>query len=215
MTIKIKICGLTTFDAVRSAAQSGADYIGFVFHRASPRNVEPKIATGLARHSPLSIKRVAVMVDPGDDDMEYVLKGFMPDIVQCHGSESIEHIQHIKEKYNLPVIKAIPVRSSDDIAKGAAYAKVADMLLFDAKVPSSNIPGGNGIAFDWSLLKEREFDVPWFLSGGLNISNVDKALAITRAPAVDVSSSLESEPGVKDPELISLFIKKVREYEKQ
>lgn len=194
--------------------QSGADYIGFVFCQASPRNVEPKIATGLARHSPPEISKVAVMVDPTDDDIDVLLKGFMPNYIQCHGSESPERITQIKHKYNLPIIKAIPVRTSDDVAKGMVYAKVADMLLFDAKVPSSNIPGGNGIAFDWALLKEREFDVPWFLSGGLNIGNVTEALSITNAQAVDVSSSLESEPGIKDPELINLFIRKVRNYEK-
>ncbi len=212
MTIKIKICGVTTFDAVRSAVQSGADYIGFVFYPKSPRNLDPKIANGLGKHVPKNIKKVAVVVDATNDDIDAILKYFMPDILQCHGNETIERIKEIKEKYKLPVIKAIAVRSSDNISKGSTYAAVADMILFDAKAPPTKMPGGNGLVFDWTLLKEREFDVPWFLSGGLNIQNVTEALRITQAPGVDVSSSLESEPGIKDPELISLFIKKVKDY---
>lgn len=214
MTIKVKICGLKTFDAVRSAVQNGADYIGFVFHQASPRNIDPKMATGLKRHIPRNIKTVAVIVDASDDDIDVIFRNFMPDILQCHGKESIQRIRAIKEKYKMPVIKAIPVRSSDDITKSSAFEDAADMLLFDAKAPTSNMPGGNGLAFDWTLLKEREFSIPWFLSGGLNIQNVTNALNITKAQAVDVSSSLEREPGIKDPELISLFISKVKNHEK-
>lgn len=213
MTIKVKICGLTTFDAVRSAVKSGADYIGFVFYPNSPRNITPVMATGLKRHIPRTIKTVAVIVDASDDDIDVILKNFMPDILQCHGKETPQRINAIKEKYKLPVIKAIPVRSSDDVNKGAAFENIADMLLFDAKAPTANMPGGNGLSFDWTLLKEREFIIPWFLSGGLNIQNVTEALGITKTKAVDVSSSLESEPGIKDPELISLFIKKVQNYE--
>lgn len=212
--MKIKICGLTSFEAVRSAVQNGADYVGFVFHQQSPRNLTPQSANALGRHVPPEVGKVAVLVNASDDDIDLILKYFMPDILQCHGTESTKRISDIKSKYNLPVIKAIAVRSSDDVAKGGAYAQVADMLLFDAKVPAA-MPGGNGIAFDWTLLKEKEFDVPWFLSGGLNILNVNEALKVSGAKAVDVSSSLEREPGVKDPELIKLFIEKVRAYEKQ
>lgn len=211
--MKIKICGVTTFDAIRSAVKNGADYIGFVFYPRSPRNVSPQIATGLARHIPDHIKKVAVVVDADDYEIDNILKYFWPDMIQCHGKESLERISAIKAKYKIPVIKAVSVRSSDDVAKGAAFASVADMLLFDAKVPNMEMPGGNGVAFDWSLLRMREFDVPWFVSGGLNIGNVTEALKITGAKAVDVSSSLESEPGRKDPELIKLFIEKVRQYE--
>jgi len=211
--MKIKICGLTTFDAVRSAVKSETDYIGFVFYTQSPRNVAPQKAIGLSRHIPKHIKTVAVIVDAGDEQIDAILQHFTPDILQCHGKESVERIKAIKNKYGLPVIKAISVRSSDDVAKASAFTSVADMLLFDAKVPNMDMPGGNGIAFDWSLLRMREFDVPWFLSGGLNIENVAEALQITGAKAVDVSSSLESEPGKKDPELIKKFIDKVRQYE--
>lgn len=211
--MKIKICGLTTFDAVRSAVKSGANYIGFVFYPLSPRNIAPHIATGLARHIPKNIKTVAVLVDAGDDEIDAILKHFMPDILQFHGKETVERISAIKEKYKIPVIKAIPIRNSDDVAKGGIFSSVADMLLFDSKVPNVKMPGGNGIAFDWSLLRLHEFDVPWFLSGGLNIQNVTEAISITGAKAVDVSSSLESEPGKKDPELIKLFIEKIRKYE--
>lgn len=213
--MKIKICGLTSFDAVRSAVKSGADYIGFIFYPRSPRHLAPHIATGLGRHIPDNIKKVAVMVDPTDDDIDLLFRGFMPDLIQCHGNETVARIKAIKTKYKLPIIKAIKVKSSDDVAKGNAYAEVADMLLFDAKAPSKALPGGNGISFDWTLLKMREFDVPWFLSGGLNIGNVIEAIETTGVRALDASSSLESEPGKKDPELIKLFIEKIRNYEKQ
>lgn len=212
--MKIKICGLTAFDAVRSAVKAGADYVGFVFYPMSPRNITPQHATALGRHVPQNIGKVAVIVDASDDEIDTILKHFMPDFFQCHGRETVKRIETIKAKYNIPVIKAIPIRVSDDVAKGNGYATVADMLLFDAKVPAA-MPGGNGVAFDWTLLKEREFDIPWFLSGGLNIQNVWDALRISGAMAVDASSSLEREPGVKDPELIELFIQKVRSYESQ
>ena len=210
--MKIKICGLTTFDSVRSAVKNGADYIGFVFYPPSLRNLTPQQAIALSRHIPKNIKTVAVIVDAGDEQIDSILMHFTPDILQCHGKESLGRIKAIKAKYKLPVIKAISVRSSDDIARANSFASAADMLLFDAKVPNMYMPGGNGIAFDWSLLRMREFDLPWFLSGGLNIENVTEALHVTGATAVDASSSLEGEPGRKDPELIKHFIDKVRKY---
>jgi phosphoribosylanthranilate isomerase len=210
MTIKAKICGLTSKDSIQSAIDGGADYVGFVFYHKSPRNITPKKAAELAALLPKDVKTVGVFVDVTDIELEKIFKHFKPDYLQCHGSESQERLTHLRTKYALPVIKAIAVRSSDDVAKGKTYAGVVDMLLFDAKVPSSPLPGGNGLAFDWTLLKEREFNVPWFLSGGLNIENVKDAVRISGAQAVDVSSSVECEPGKKDPDLIREFLRKVK-----
>ncbi len=210
MTIKAKICGLTTKDAVNSAIKNGADYVGFVFFHKSPRNITPKKAKELCVNLPSGVKTVGVFVDSTDRELDDIFKIFKPDYIQCHGSESAERIYQLHVRYGLPVIKAVAVRSSDDVARGQAFADVADMLLFDAKVPQSPLPGGNGIAFDWTLLKARTFNIPWFLSGGLNIANVAEAIAISGAMAVDVSSSLESEPGVKDPGLIKEFLKIVK-----
>ena len=214
MTTKIKICGLTSPEAIDSVVKNGADYIGFVFFQKSPRNISPQMAAKLSAQIPSNVKKVAVLVNADNAMIDGILKYFSPDILQCHGSETLERISEIKSKYQLPVIKAISVRSDDDISIGAKYASVADMLLFDAKSPATSMPGGNGLAFDWKLLQGREFNVPWFLSGGLNIQNVNEALDITGAPAVDASSSLESEPGKKDPGFINIFIQKVKNYAK-
>jgi phosphoribosylanthranilate isomerase len=210
MTIQAKICGLTSKEAVESAVKNGAEYIGFVFYHKSPRNVTAKQAAALSAGLPKNIKTVGVFVDVTDDELKKIFKVFKPDYLQCHGKESHQRISELKEKFGIPIIKAIAVRASDDIAKGKTYSDVTDMLLFDAKVPSSPLPGGNGLAFDWTLLKAREFNVPWFLSGGLNIENVTEAVKISGAKIVDVSSSIESEPGKKDPDLIKAFLKKVK-----
>jgi phosphoribosylanthranilate isomerase len=210
MTNKVKICGLTSKEAVQSAIDGGADYVGFVFFHKSPRNVSPKKAAQLASILPKNVKTVGVVVDPSDFELEGIFKHFKPDYLQCHGDESQERIAYLQTKFNLPVIKAIQVRNSDDVARGKAFGSSANMLLFDAKVPSSPLPGGNGLSFDWTLLKQREFIVPWFLSGGLNPGNVREAMEISGAKAVDVSSSLESEPGKKDPELVRAFLKEVK-----
>ena len=208
--IQVKICGLTTPDAVKSAVEHGADYLGFVFYRPSPRYIEPKKAAKLVAKVPRQIKKVAVIVDMNMDELSKVVRAFRPDYLQLHGQETEQDIERIQKKFTIPIIKAIKIRSSDDVAKGLRYAAVSDMLLFDAKAPEALLPGGNGLAFDWTLLKARKIELPWFLSGGLNLQNIKDALYITHAPMVDLSSSLERAPGVKDPQLIELFLKKVK-----
>jgi len=211
MTVKAKICGLTTKEAILSAIDNGADYIGFVFFHKSPRNITAKKAKELSDIIPPHIKKVGVFVDPTNEYLDDLFKLFKPDYIQCHGSETQERIYDIHMRYSLPVIKAISVRNSDDIVRGKAYSNVSDMVLFDARAPiDSPIPGGNGIAFDWALLKKREFIVPWILSGGINIDNLEEAVKISGAKIVDVSSSIESAPGVKDSDLIAAFLKKVK-----
>jgi phosphoribosylanthranilate isomerase len=211
MKNKAKICGLTHRSAVQAAVKNGADYIGFVFYAPSPRHIEPEKAQLLTQLIPESIKTVAVVVDMDDEEFNRIFQVFKPDYLQLHGHETQERVKEIREKFGIPVIKAISVRSSDDIASGAAYAKVSDMLLFDAKAPvTSPLPGGNGLTFDWTLLQERSFEVPWILSGGLNGQNVGEAMRVTGATIVDVSSSIESEPGIKDETLMALFLNKVK-----
>ncbi|MCC2645845.1 MAG: N-(5-phosphoribosyl)anthranilate isomerase, partial [Burkholderiales bacterium] len=152
MAIKTKICGLTSKESIKSAIENGADYVGFVFFHKSPRVITARNAAKLAAVLPDNIKTVAVVVDITDAELEDILSYFKPDFIQCHGKETTERIIEIREKFGIKVIKAISVRSSDDIAKGKSFSDIADMILFDAKVPSSPLPGGNGLAFDWTLL---------------------------------------------------------------
>lgn len=208
---KVKICGLTSHEAVKAAVNAGADYVGFVFFPPSPRHVTPQQAADFSLALPADVKTVAVMVDPSDDDITFMLKDFKPDFLQLHGHETKERVKEVREKFDVPVMKAIAVRSSDDVASGVSYSDIVDMLLFDAKAPSdSMLPGGNGLSFDWTLLKSRKFSVPWMLSGGLNIENVRQAMRISGATCVDVSSAVESEPGIKDEGLVREFIRKVK-----
>ena len=206
---EIKICGLTTPGAVAAAVKHGAAYVGFVFYPPSPRNLSFQQAKALAREVPENVRTVAVMVDPGVNDLLPLFEWLRPDILQLHGGETPERIGHIRSAIEHPckIMKAIPVRAADDLTRAGAYAGAADMLLFDARAPeSAALPGGNGITFDWRLLAGREFPLPWFLSGGLNAENVRQATRLTGARRVDVSSGVESAPGVKDPDRIRQFI---------
>lgn len=210
MNTQVKICGLTTVAAVQAAVKAGAAYLGFVFYPRSPRHMTPAKVSELVKDVPPSIKKVAVCVDITDDEIEVMLTHFRPDYFQLHGKESVARVQEVKKKYGIPVIKAVAVRNGDDIARGMGYEAAADMLLFDAKAPETMtdaLPGGNGLVFDWNLLKNREFTVPWMLSGGLNAENVREAVTLSGASIVDVSSSIESRPGIKDPILIQEFIR--------
>ena len=212
-SIQIKICGLTTNEAVNAAVELGADYVGFVYYPRSPRHVSFAQAAKLIKNVPDIIKTVLVCVDISDDEIEELFLSFSPDFLQLHGNESVARVSEIKQRFSLPVIKAIAVRNGDDIAAGMAYEAVADGLLFDAKAPetlSDALPGGNGLVFDWNLLKNRVFTVPWMLSGGLNAENVHEAICLSGAIAVDVSSSVESAPGIKDVKLIKEFIQAAR-----
>lgn len=205
MTLRVKICGLTTSEAVQAA--NDADYVGFIFYPPSSRHLTPEKAAMLAKDA--KPKVVAVTVDATDELLTELKTVLKPTYLQLHGNESPARIRAIKEKFGLPVIKAIAVASGDDAAKAHAYEEVADMLLFDAR-PPKGLPGGNGIAFDWRILSHRSFDKPWFLSGGITSVNVEEAVRISGAKMLDVSSSLESSPGVKDPALVRQFVSKLK-----
>jgi len=215
MSIKVKICGLTSEAAVKAVITAQTDYVGFVYFPASPRHLTLEKAAELAALLPDSILSVSVLVNPDDALLKEVTSIVKPHVLQLHGQESPERVQEIKNKFpGVKIIKAIAVSSSDDVAKANQYEDVVDMLMFDAKSPPSTgeeyLPGGNGLSFDWILLKHRAFTKPWFLSGGLTADNVQEAIHASGATMVDISSGVESAPGVKDAELIFEFIKAAR-----
>ncbi len=212
--IKVKICGITTKEALKASVSNDADFVGFVFFESSPRYISPKKAKKLTEKLPKKIKKVAVIVDLSISEIKAIIKYFKPDYLQLHGKETLNDVKRIKEEFSIPIIKAIKVKSSDDISKSLKYKDHVDMMLFDSKAPSYLLPGGNGLSFDWSLLKLLKKDSNWFLSGGLSLNNIEKALKTSGAAMVDVSSGLESSPGVKDPELIKLFLNKVKKNSK-
>jgi phosphoribosylanthranilate isomerase len=202
----IKICGLKSAEAIECALERGATHIGFIFFEKSPRYIEPDIAGRLAAPARGKAKIVAVMVNPTSDELDEIVELVKPDMIQLHGDESPERVLTIKALYGLPVMKAFSVRSADDLKRVEAYIGIADRFLFDAKPPKgSELPGGNGVSFDWSLLGWLDDSVDYMLSGGLNKDNIAEAFAITRAPGIDVSSGVESSPGVKSVAMIDEF----------
>lgn len=208
MTSAVKICGLTDPASVAAAVAAGARFTGFVFFPKSPRNIAPVDAAGLATAVPLGIGRVGLFVNPDDALLQDVLRHVPLDFIQLHGRESAERVAEVKSLTGLPVIKAVGVATTDDLDQLWDYGFAADMLLVDAKpAPDATLPGGNGLAFDWRLLVGRRWLKPWMLAGGLTPENVAEAVRLTKAPAVDVSSGVESAPGVKDHDKIRAFIK--------
>lgn len=212
MTVAAKICGVNSESAVKAAVDGGAAYIGFVFYPPSPRSLTPDEAAGLAALVPAGVGKVGLLVDPDDGMLERTLAGVGLDLLQLHGGETPDRIVDIRRRTNVAVMKAIKVETEKDVDAAAAYETVADRLLFDAKPPKDMkgaLPGGNAVSFDWRLLAGRNWACPWMLSGGLDAGNVADAVRITGALAVDVSSGVESSPGVKDPEKIAAFLEVV------
>jgi phosphoribosylanthranilate isomerase len=211
MTTEAKICGITTREALEAALAGGADYVGLVFFSRSPRHLEIAEARELAAHARGKAKIVALVVDPDDPTLREIINEVSPDYLQLHGLEVPERVAEIKQRFGRPVIKAIPVETSEDAESAHDFADVADLILFDAKPPrGARLPGGNGIAFDWQALETVSRDRPFMLSGGLTPETVADAIRVTGAGAVDVSSGVESAPGVKDPELIRRFLHAVK-----
>nr|WP_170538017.1 phosphoribosylanthranilate isomerase [Ruegeria arenilitoris] len=210
--ISVKICGLTAPEHVRAAVEAGARYIGFNFFPKSPRYAPIAQAAALASDVPVGVAKVALAVNFTDAQLDEIVAGVPLDMLQLHGAESPERVAEVKSRYGLPVIKAIGVAEAEDLAAIDLYSDVADQLLVDAKPPkNSELPGGNGLPFDWRLLAGRKYwRTPWMLSGGLNPGNVAEAIRMTGARQVDVASGVESAPGVKDPGLIRSFIEAAR-----
>jgi phosphoribosylanthranilate isomerase len=211
MSLIVKICGLSTPDTLDVALQAGADMVGFVFFPASPRHISLETARELGRQAKGRALKVALTVDADDATLANIVETLRPDMLQLHGGESVARLRDIKQNFGLPVMKAIPVASSADLAALAGHAAVADRILFDARAPKgATRPGGLGAVFDWHLLESLDLKLPFMVSGGLNAGNVADAVRITRAGGVDVSSSVERAPGVKDPDLIRGFIRAAR-----
>ena len=205
--IKVKICGLSEARHVAAAVAAGAGYLGFVFFEKSPRNVTIAQARDLAVEVPIGVAKVALTVDADNAMLDAICDAVPLDMLQLHGSESVERVAEVKRRYGLPVMKAIGVADESDLAMLGAYGHVADQLLVDAKPPKEAVlPGGNGVAFDWRLIANRRWFAPWMLAGGLTPDNVAEAVLLTGARQVDVSSGVESVPAVKDSELIAGFI---------
>jgi phosphoribosylanthranilate isomerase len=206
--IRVKICGLRTDADVAAAASAGASYVGFVFYPKSPRNVSFREAAALAVDVPMGVAKVALVVNANDAFLDDLTAAVPLDMLQLHGSETPTRVAEVKARYGLPVMKAVGIADASDLAQIDAYAAVADQLLIDAKPPkNADLPGGNGLAFDWTLLAGRKYwTVPWMLAGGLTADNVAEAVRRTGATQVDVSSGVEGLVGVKDAGLISAFL---------
>jgi phosphoribosylanthranilate isomerase len=211
MAVEIKICGLSTPEALDVALESGADLVGFVFFPASPRHLGFDAARRLADRVGGRAQKVALSVDADDAWLTASIEALRPDLLQLHGKEPPARVAAIRKKFGLPVMKAIPVEEKADLAAIAAYVTVANRLIFDARAPrAATRPGGLGKSFDWRLLENLKTETPFMLSGGLDADNVAEALRITRAPAVDVSSGVERAPGEKDLDKIRAFVRAAR-----
>lgn len=205
-----KICGLTTPDTLDAALDGGAAFVGAVVFRKSPRHIPPLHAATLFDRARGRAKIVAVLVDPDDALLSEVALILRPDLIQLHGHETPARAAEARRLTGARIIKALPIRDETDFASVADWADVADHLLFDAKPPKgADLPGGVGASFDWTLMRNRALPANWFLAGGLSPENLTEAVRISGAPMVDVSSGVESAPGVKDPDLIHAFLKAV------
>jgi phosphoribosylanthranilate isomerase len=211
MALLIKICGLKTPEAIEVSLESGADMVGFVFFGPSPRNLGLKAASVLESQVRGRALKVALTVNATDELLHGIVDALKPDMLQLHGTETVERVAVVRSRFGLPVMKALPIATRADLSPIRLYAKVADRLIFDARAPQeATRPGGLGKPFDWTLLQGADPGVPFMLSGGLNAGNVAEAIRITGAPGVDVSSGVERAPGEKDPDKIRAFIRAAR-----
>jgi phosphoribosylanthranilate isomerase len=205
--VLVKICGLTEDEGLDAALDAGADFLGLVFFPPSPRFITPSDAGELFQYLPEEAKVVGLFVDPSFAEIEQVLSSVRLDMIQLHGSESVERIEEIRFEFGHPVMKALSIATAADLDAAREFAEVADWLLFDAKPPKdADRPGGNAVSFDWTLLQGRSWACPWMLAGGLTPETVAEAIRISGATAVDVSSGVESAPGIKNAEKIARFI---------
>ena len=209
--VSVKICGLATVDDVRACADADANYMGLVFFEKSPRNITIPAARELALAAPLGLAKVALVVNPSDAELDAITATVPLDMLQLHGRETPERVAEVKARYGLPVMKAVGIADGDDLPKLESYFGVADQILVDAKPPTGGeLPGGNGLSFDWRLIAGRRWPCPWMLAGGLTPENVAEAVKMTGAKQVDVSSGVEDAPGQKNAELIQKFVQSSR-----
>jgi phosphoribosylanthranilate isomerase len=211
MPLLVKICGLRTPETLDVALDAGADLVGFVFFAPSPRNLGYAAARKLGEQVKGRAGKVALTVDASDDMLAEMIDALRPDMLQLHGTETPERVVAVRTRFGLPVMKALPIEDRKSLSPIRLYDKVADRIIFDARPPrEATRPGGLGKPFDWRLLQDIDPRIPFMLSGGLDIGNIADALAITRAPAVDVSSGVERTSGQKDPDKIRAFVRAAR-----
>ena len=208
---RVKICGLTSPEAIKGAAQAGATYGGLVFYEKSPRHLSLAKAREVALAAPPGFAKVALVVNPQDAFLEEMLSQVPIDILQLHGAEQPHRVQQIKQSTGLPIMKALGIATAQDLHEIDRYAEICDQLLIDAKpAPGAKLPGGNGLAFDWQLLENHTWKIPWMLAGGLTPENVAQAIRVTQARQIDVSSGVESAPGLKDVDKMRNFVAQAR-----
>jgi phosphoribosylanthranilate isomerase len=207
MSIRCKLCGLTTLDDISAAVRADASYVGFVFFLGSPRNLAIQAANLLVAATPNYVTKVGLVVDADNDFLDKLTSSVSLDMLQLHGDESFQRVAEVKARYGLSVMKAVGISNLRDVQDAHQFGEVADQLLLDAKPNSaSDLPGGNGIAFDWNLLAGSSWKVPWMLAGGLKPNNVASAVKLSGARQVDVSSGIETSPGINNAELMSKFV---------
>jgi len=212
MNTIVKICGLSKAQHVDAAVEAGAGLTGYVFFPRSPRNVTIEAAASLTASVPDNVRKVALTVDADDELLDQIVAGAGVDTLQLHGHETAQRVSEVRQKYGLSVIKVLPIASADDVKAAHAFETVSDMLLFDAKPPKdATRPGGNAVSFDWGLLSDESWSVPWLLAGGLDAENVGTAIKAINAPMVDVSSGVEDASGQKSIQKIQDFIAAVKQ----
>ena len=208
MKIQTKICGLSTKESVDAAVQGGAAYVGFVFFPPSPRAINPDVLPTLTADVPETVSRVGLFVDPTPEQVRDVVDTGCLDMLQFHGTESPGQVAQFRDRFGLPVMKAIPISSPEDVGVARTYEVFADKLLFDAKPPKgATRPGGNALSFDWRLIADVDWVLPWVLAGGLNAENLAEAISVSGAGTVDISSGVEDTPGVKNVDQIQRLLK--------
>ena len=209
--LSVKICGISTVDDVRACAGAGANYMGLVFFEKSPRNITIPAARDLALAAPVGLAKVALVVNPSDAELDAITGTVPLDMIQLHGRETPERVAEVKARYGLPVMKAVGIADANDLPTLESYFGVADQILVDAKPPKGGeLPGGNGLSFDWRLIAGRRWPCPWMLAGGLTPENVAEAVKMTGTKQVDVSSGVEDAPGQKNAELIQKLVQSSR-----
>ncbi|MEM6781190.1 MAG: phosphoribosylanthranilate isomerase [Pseudomonadota bacterium] len=208
----VKICGINEPESMTAAIEGGARFVGLVFYPKSPRYVDIEVAGYLGRYVPTGVRSVGLFVNPTDEELERTVSGVQLDIIQLHGSESPGRIAEIKQKFGLQVIKSMPIANKEDLESVPGFEVAADYLMFDARpAPEDELPGGNGLPFDWTILEGFSSSRPWFLAGGLTAENVKEAIDLLGPDIVDVSSGVEDEPGVKSINKIKAFLEAVKQ----
>jgi len=209
MSLDVKICGIHSREALDAAVQGGASMLGFVFFPPSPRAVTLDEAAALMAQVPDGVQKVALMVNPNDYDVEAVCRQLPIDLIQLHGTESLNRTADIQAITGLPIMKAVGIAGADDIKQAHAYARICQRILLDAKAPKeARLPGGNAVSFDWRLIATESWAKPWMLAGGLNVDNLAEAVKISGARAVDTSSGVEDAPGHKSVKKIQDFLRR-------